>query len=190
MAKRESMGEALARLDFGQRAAWKEQLNELLEDHEYRPLTAVLRVEAGGTRRVYTGWRAMAIAEVLDACSAIDGDWWIGKTQLVDADGHAYHGYAHKWGRHLAWRQANPEAARANGRKQTNAWRARAREDWIAYCAAYQERFPGQQPIGFDRWCRGSRALWLQHGPSSIVFNETNRGYRASFKSRDGVSGS
>lgn len=176
MAKPESMGEALARLDFGQRAAWQEQLSELVSAFESRPCTAILRVEAGGTRRVYTGWRARAIAEVLDACSVIDGDWWVGRTQMVDKLGRSYQGYRQKSGAHMAWRQNNDEAARANSRKQAKVWRERAREEWFAYCAAYQEKFPGQQPIGFDRWCRGPRDLWLAKGVDSLQFNDTSRG--------------
>lgn len=198
MAKQESMGEALARLDFGQRAAWQEQLSELAAALDSRPLTAVLRVEAGGTRRVYSGWRAMAIAEVLDACAAIDGDWWVGKTQMVDRLGRTYEGYADKNGRHLAWRQRDPEKAKANARKQAKSWRVKARQEWIEYCGAYQEKFPGQQPIGFDRWCRGARALWLEYGPASIEFNDTSRSFSALHtkswrdiaEKRYGVSGS
>lgn len=172
------MGEALARLDFGQRAAWQEQLGELVLVFEARPTTAILRVEAGGTRRVYTGWRAHAIAEVLDACAVIDGDWWMGKSQLVDSRGRTYEGYRQKSGAHMAWRQVNQEAAKANSRKQAKAWRARARQEWHEYCGAYQEKFPGQQPMGFDRWCRGPRAAWLEKGPESIQFNDTRFSHR------------
>lgn len=175
MAKRESMGEALARLDFGQKEAWKLELQELVATFEVRPSTAVLRVEAGGARRVYRGWRAHAIAEVLDACAAIDGDWWIGKAQLVDSRGRRYKGYTKKTGSHMAWRQANEQAAKQNSRKQAKAFRERAREEWHDYCKAYQEKFPGHPPIGFDRWCRGARKVWLESGPDAIQFNELTK---------------
>lgn len=183
MAKGEFMAGAFLRLEIGGRhAPWQHELQELFTAAE-RPLTRVIRVHSEGSVRVYEGWRAEAIGEVLDACSVADGDWWIAKSTRVDSRGRSYQGHTRPNGSHLAWRQNNQEAAKANSKKQAAKWRERARADWHDYCAAYADKFPGQQPVGFDRWCRGGRAVWLEKGPQAIEFNDTSRSFKAEIQS-------
>ena len=201
MAKGEFIASALLRLEIGgARAPWQLELQDLLAVAG-RPLTRVVRVQSEGKVRVYEGWRAAAIGEVLDACSVVDGDWWIAKSTRFDSRGRSYEGHTRPNGAHLAWRQNNPEAARENSRKQAAKWRERARSDWYDYCAAYADKFPGQQPVGFDRWCRGGRSVWLERGPQGIEFNDTSRSFQAEIlgsveeaqgrtRRRRGVSGS
>lgn len=196
MAIGESIAEALLRLGaVGALSPWQEQLSELLVHAQARPAARIVRIDSRGRRTVYEGWRIDAIGRVLDACSDIEGDWWIAKVTQLDSRGRRYEGHTKPNGSHLKWRQNNPEAARENSRKQAAKWRDRARQDWHDYCAAYADKFPGQQPIGFDRWCRQARSAWLAKGPASIVFNDTSRSFeaivRSEFQARnEGVSGS
>lgn len=179
MAKRESMAETLARLqmdgEWASVAPWQSELRELVEAVEARPATRVVRVEFHGTRRVYEGWRSSSIAETLSACAQLDGDYWIAKVTHIDARGRSYEGHVHKDGAHRLWRQNNPDAARANNRKQAARSRERMRMEWHEYCAAYVAKFPKSMPIGFDRWCRGARKLWLDQGIDGVQFNDTSR---------------
>lgn len=151
---------------------WQADFKEAYEGTDVRHQTKLRRSSSGGRVREYEGWRTEAINATLDACSLIDGTVWIHKVELVDVMGRSYTGHTKKNGAHLAWRQRNLEAAKANSRLQAQKSRERARLEWDAYCVAYLEKFPGTKPIGFDRWCRGSRKLWLEQGAESIQLNE------------------
>lgn len=176
MANRESIRGPFARIEeesVRERAEWQDKLLDWVEAATFRPGTRLVRIDRNGSVRVYEGWRAVSIAETLDVCSRVDGDLWIGKSPRFSITGVVYNGHRTKDGAHRLWRQNNPEAARANSRLQAKKSRDRARVDWLEYCAAYEEKFPGTKPIGFDRWCRvGHRDAWLLKGAAGIVFNQ------------------
>lgn len=151
---------------------WKADFQEAYEDIGERPLTKLRRSSKDGKTREYEGWRTRDINATLDACSLIDGLMWIQKVELVDSLGRSYEGHTIKNGAHLAWRQRNEAAAKANSRLQAQKFRERARVEWGEYCAAYAQKFPETQPIGFDRWCRGARKLWLEQGYEGIQLND------------------
>lgn len=168
------MAEALARVQLSGSARqldpWQEELDRLTRYEHARPASRLIRVAEGV--RCYEGWRASEIAEVLDACCAVDGEWWIGKTRMVDKRGNVYQGHGQKNGAHMLWRQNNVGAARANNRLQAAKFRERARREWNDYCAAYREKFLASEPVGFDRWCRVHRAAWMQNGAAGMVLNQ------------------
>lgn len=179
MANSHFIGDALLR-QFGADSNfvedWQLELEKLILA---RPPTKIVRVRVETRSIVYEGWRSSSIAEVLDSCAAVDGDLWMSKTSRFNSLGRSYQGYSKSNGSHYKWRQSNPEAAKANSRKQANAWRARAREEWHNYCAAYARKFPGQQPVGFDRWSKTGRTRWLDLGPDGIQYNDTKRLFTA-----------
>lgn len=152
-------------------AVWQADLRDAYQETEVHFQTKPRRIFDDGRRREYEGWRTRYINATLDACSAIEGPVWIHKAELVDVLGRSYSGHTSKNGAHLAWRQNNEEAAKANSRLQAQKFRDRARVEWNDYCAAYIQKYPGTKPIGFDRWCRGPRASWLNKGLEGIQLN-------------------
>lgn len=151
---------------------WKADFAEAYEETGARPLTKLRRSSKDGKVREYEGWRTEEINATLDTCSLIEGEsLWVHKVEMVDAIGRGYLGHKSKNGAHMAWRQKNQAAAKANSRLQAQKFRERARVDWGEYCAAYAEKFPGTQPVGFDRWCRVGRTAWLAKGRESIELN-------------------
>lgn len=151
---------------------WKADFQEAYEDIGQRPLTKLRRSSKDGKTREYEGWRTRDINATLDACSLIDGLMWIQKVELVDSLGRSYEGHTTKNGAHMAWRQKNQAAAKANSRLQAQKFRERARVEWGEYCAAYAQKFPGTQPVGFDRWCRIGRKTWLSQGVEGLQLNQ------------------
>lgn len=152
---------------------WQADFKEAYEETSTRRLTKLRRSSKDGKVREYEGWRTDEINATLEACTLIEGDsFWIQKVELVDSIGRSYTGHTRKNGSHLAWRQRNLEAAKANSRLQAQKFRERARVEWDAYCVAYREKFPGTNPIGFARWCKGPRKVWLEKGAEGIQLNQ------------------
>lgn len=154
--------------------AWKSAMAELLPLVAARPVCCLVRQDEESGARVFEGWRAAEIAAMLDACADSFDAVWVELVDRVGADGRLYRGHARKSGAHYLWRQKNPEAAKANSRLQAAKSRVRMRQQWQEYCAAYEARFPGTQPVGFDRWCRGARAVWLSKGAEGLVENSAS----------------
>ena len=113
-----------------------------------RPLTKLRRLSKDGKSREYEGWRTREINEMLDSCSLIDGSVWVQKVELVDSLGRSYIGHTNKNGAHMAWRQSNQEAAKANSRLQARTFRERARVEWQEYCSAYLQNFQKPSRLG------------------------------------------
>lgn len=153
-----------------QSSAFGVKLKEALEICESRPVS-VERCPAPG-QRVIQGWRFNSINEALDACVCVDGDAWIRKVERLSVDGRLYRGHSRANGAHLLWRQSNIEAARENSRKQAAKTRERMRVQWVEYCEAYRAYFPGSVPVGFDRWSRTVRRIWLDSGVAGLRLND------------------
>lgn len=158
--------------------AWKTAMAELMEQRASRPACRLVRQDERRGVRVFEGWRAAEIAATLDACADAFDAVWVELVDRVGADGRFYRGHARKSGAHYLWMQNNPSAAKQNSLRQWKKSEARMRQQWQEYCAAYEVRFPGTKPVGFDRWRRSGRAIWLEKGEAGLTQN-TARGMRA-----------
>lgn len=128
---------------------------------------------------VWRGWRIESIERTLDTLADIEGglyddvpsnSFWTRKTG-ADAEKEVKR---HKW-RQEARRKV--DLMRANSKRQTEVWRARARLEWEAYCRLYKQRFAGTDtvPVGFDRWSKTQLKAWKVDPEAVMHLNRRDR---------------
>lgn len=126
---------------------------------------------------VWRGWRTESIERVLDTLSQLDGGLYDDRppnatwTRNPGADAFKEM-QRHKW-RQEARRKV--DLMRANSKRQSEVWRARARLEWEAYCRLYRRRFPGTEPVGFDRWSKTLLKAWKLDPESVMHVNRRDR---------------
>lgn len=125
------------------------------------------RDDSGIPYRVVCGWRHAEVARTLDAAVAFEGSsWWIEMDEVEELESSQF------WRAKQQRRSpVGVEAQRKNNRLQAAKWRDRARDEWRAYALAYLAKHDAStKPIGFDRWSRDYRQLWLSDPAACVDF--------------------
>lgn len=178
MANRESIGEALLRTQIGGAegsAPWQKALRELVDEGTLsRPATRLVRVDECRRAFVYEGWRSLEIAACLDECALLDGGGWFGLVERFDKSGlRVVKAYAKPGDADRAFEQRHRARRNEASRQRVRVWRDGQKEEYEAYRRAYEAKFAGSgtEPVGFVRWLRDTRLVWLGQGVDGLVLN-------------------